>query len=231
MRSLPRTVDGHLARSVALLCLADGLVGAAFGAVTVGAGLPGWLPVLLSLVVFAGASQLLFVGVLIAGGGPIAAAVAGLVVNLRHVPFGFAVADVLDGRWWRRLVGAHLMTDEATAFTLARSDPAARRAAYWLSGVGVFLCWNAGVAAGVLGGRLVGDTDALGLDAAFPAVLVALVLPSLRGDGAARRAVAVGSVIAVGTALVLPAGLPVLAALVGLAAAGRRLTPAGSVAP
>ncbi len=231
MRSFLRTTDRQLTRAVALVCLADGLVGAAFGAVTVDAGLPGWLPVLLSLVVFAGASQLLFIGVLAAGGGPIAAAVAGLLVNLRHLPFGFAVADVLHGGWWRRLVGAHLMTDEATAFTLAQSDPAARRAAYWLSGIGVFLCWNAGVAAGVLGGRLVGDTDALGLDAAFPAVLLALVLPSLRGDGSARRAVAVGSVVAVGTALVLPAGLPVIAALIGLAAAGRGLRAAGPVAP
>jgi predicted branched-subunit amino acid permease len=121
MRSFLRTTDRQLTRAVALVCLADGLVGAAFGAVTVDAGLPGWLPVLLSLVVFAGASQLLFIGVLAAGGGPIAAAVAGLLVNLRHLPFGFAVADVLHGGWWLRLVGAHLMTDEATAFTLAQT--------------------------------------------------------------------------------------------------------------
>lgn len=232
MRSLARTLDRDLIRAVALVCLADGLVGAAFGAVTIGAGLPRWLPVLLSLVVYAGASQLLFIGVLLADGGPVSAAIAGLLVNLRHLPFGFAVADVLRGGWLRGLVGAHLLTDEATAFTVARSDPAARRAAYWLSGVGVFASWNVGVAAGVLGGRLVGDnTHTLGLDAAFPAVLVALVLPSLRDDRAARRAVAAGSVVAVAAALVLPAGLPVLAALVGLAAVGRELSAPGSAAP
>lgn len=221
MRSLYRTPAPGLARDVGLVCLADGLVGAAFGAVAVGAGLPAWLPALLSLVVFAGASQLLFVGVLVAGGGPVAAALAGLLVNLRHLPFGFAVADVLHGRRVRRLVGTHLITDEATAFTLAQSGPARRRAAFWLSGVGLFVCWNLGVGLGVLAGRVVGDTDALGLDAAFPAVLLALVLPALRADRVARRAVALGSLVAVAAALVLPAGLPVVAALAGLLAVGR----------
>jgi predicted branched-subunit amino acid permease len=163
--------------------------------------------------------------VLVAGGSPVAAALAGLLVNLRHLPFGFAVADALPRRGLARLVGTHLMTDEATAFTVARTEPAARRSAYWLAGVGLFVCWNAGVALGVLGGRVVGDTDALGLDAAFPAVLLALVLPSLRGDGVARRAVAVGSVVAVAAALVLPSGLPVLAALLGLVAVGRARGP------
>lgn len=218
MRSIWRTPEKDLARDIALVCVADGLVGLSFGAIAVGLGLPLWLPVLLSVVVFAGAAQFLFIGIVGAGGNPVAAVVAGLLVNARHVPFGFAVGDVFGSGWARRIAGSHLMVDETVAFTLAQDEPRRRRAAYWTCGVGLFVSWNAGVLAGAFGGRAVGDTDAFGLDAAFPAVLLALLLPSL-ASAAARRAAVVGAAIALGTAPFLPAGLPVLLALVGVGGA------------
>jgi predicted branched-subunit amino acid permease len=222
IRSICRTLwKPGLARDIALVCVADALVGGSFGAITVSLGLPLWLPVLLSLVVFAGAAQFLFVGIVGAGGSPVAAVAAGLLVNVRHLPFGFTVGDVLATGWLRRLVGSHLMVDEAVAFTLAQDDPRRRRVAYWGCGAGLFAAWNLGVLAGAFGGRAVGDTDAFGLDAAFPAVLVALLLPSL-GDPATRRAAAAGAVVALAATPWLPAGVPVLLALSGLAATGAR---------
>lgn len=218
MRSIWRTpLKPGLARDIALVCVADALVGVSFGAIAVGLGLPLWLPVLLSLVVFAGAAQFLFIGIVGAGGNPAAAVAAGLLVNARHLPFGFAVGDVLATGWLRRLAGSHLMVDETVAFTLAQDDPHRRRVAYWGCGAGLFAAWNLGVLAGAFGGRAVGDTDAFGLDAAFPAVLVALLLPSLR-DRATRRAAAAGAVVALAATPWLPAGVPVLLALAGLAA-------------
>ena len=62
MRSIWRTLDRGLARDIGLVCLADGVVGLSYGAISVGGGLPLWVPVLLSIVVFAGASQFLRVG-------------------------------------------------------------------------------------------------------------------------------------------------------------------------
>jgi 4-azaleucine resistance transporter AzlC len=172
---------------------------------------------LLSVAVFAGAAQFMFVGLVASGGNPIAAAVAGLLVNVRHVPFGFAVGDLLGTDWGRRVAGSHLMVDETVAFALGQGDPQRRRAVYWACGISLFVCWNLGVIIGAFGGTVVNDTDAFGMDAAFPAVLLALVLPSLR-DSAIRRASLVGVVIALATAPFLPAGLPVLLALLGLAA-------------
>ncbi|AZM45879.1 branched-chain amino acid transporter AzlC [Streptomyces sp. WAC 06738] len=219
MRSIWRTLRGDLARDIALVCAADTLVGVSFGAIAVGEGLPLWLPVLLSVVVFAGAAQFMFVGIVASGGTALAAVAAGLLVNARHVPFGFTVGDALGGGRLRRLAGSHLMIDETVAFALAQRDPVRRRAAYWACGVGLFVCWNAGVVLGALGGTAVSDTDAFGLDAAFPAVLLALVLPSLREAGT-RRAALVGVGVALAAAPFLPAGVPVLLALAGLAVAG-----------
>jgi branched chain amino acid efflux pump len=215
MRSIWRTLDEGLARDVALVCLADALVGVSFGAITVSSGLPVWLPMVLSVAVFAGAAQFMFVGLVASGGNPIAAAVTGLLVNVRHVPFGFAVGDLLGKGWARRVAGSHLMVDETVAFALVQRDPERRRAVYWACGISLFVCWNLGVMIGTFGGSVVKDTDAFGMDAAFPAVLLALVLPSLR-DAATRRASLVGVVIALATAPFLPAGLPVLLALLGL---------------
>lgn len=217
MRSVWRTFDEGLARDVALVCAAVAVVGASFGAITVSSGLPVWLPTLLSVVVFAGAAQFMFVGIIAGGGGILAALLPALLVNTRHIPFGFAVGEVLGSGWLRRIVGTHVMVDESVAFALAQKDPRRRRQAYWLSGLGLFVCWNVGVVLGTIGGTLLSDTNALGLDAAFPAVLLALVLPSLK-DGRTRRAVLTGATAALVVAPFVPAGLAVLAGLIGVLA-------------
>jgi 4-azaleucine resistance transporter AzlC len=201
---------------IGLVCAADVLVGLSFGAITVSGGLPTWLPVVMSLLVFAGGAQFATVGAVLAGGSASAGVLAGLVLNARLLPFGVAVADVPGERWPARLVGAHLVTDETVAFTLRQDDPVRRRAVFWGCGVALFGCWNVAVLAGALAGGAVRDTDALGLDAAFPAVLLALVLPGL-ADRTTRRAALLGGALAVVSTPWLPAGLPVLVALLGLA--------------
>jgi predicted branched-subunit amino acid permease len=172
----------------------------------------------MSLAVFAGGSQFLVVG-MFALGNPVAAIVGGLLLNARHLPYGLAVADVLGGSWGRRLTGSHLLIDESVAFALAQPDAARRRGAYWLTGVALFVTWQVGTALGIWVGSAVGDPARFGLDAAFPAALLALLVPRLR-EAAAGRVALVGATLAVGATFFLPAGLPVLLALVGLFAAG-----------
>src|ERR1700760_4292928 len=84
--------DTGLLRDVVLICLADGIVGVSFGAASVAGGLPWWVPVALSLLVFAGGSQIAAVGVVLAGGSPLAAVAAGAVLNTRLLPDGLAGA-------------------------------------------------------------------------------------------------------------------------------------------
>ena len=107
------------------------------------------------------------------------------------------------------------MNDETVVFALSHKDVARGRAAYWTCGVGILVCWPLGAALGALLGTVVHDTDALGLDAMFPAVLLALVLPALR-DRDKKAAALVGAAIALAATPLLPAGMPVLLALAGL---------------
>ena len=155
-----RTLDRAVLRDIALVCLADTLVGLSYGAIAVGSGLAPWVPIAMSLVVLAGASQFLFVGMVAAGASPLAAAAAGLLVNARHLPFGLAVGEAV-GPGWRRVVGSHLMNDETVAFALGQREREAQRAAYWVCGVAILVAWNAGVLVGALAGTAIGDTDAL----------------------------------------------------------------------
>ncbi|SNY33163.1 AzlC family ABC transporter permease [Paractinoplanes atraurantiacus] len=219
MRTLQRTT---LLRDAAAIGAAMIAVGASFGAITIAYGLPTWLPFAMSTVVFAGGSQFLAVG-LFAAGNPLAAVLAGLLLNARHLPFGMAIGTAMGTRRRDRLIGSHVMTDEVVAFTLAEKDPARRRHTYWLIGITLFTSWNIGTALGVLLGGAVSDTDALGLDAAFPAALIALILPSLK-DRPTRLVALTGAVIAVALTPVLPAGLPILCALLGLLTLLRRPT-------
>jgi branched chain amino acid efflux pump len=192
-----------------------------FGAVSVAGGLPVWVPVVMSLVVYAGSAQFSTVGVLLAGGGPLAAAATGLLLNTRTAAFSLAVAGIIGRGRVTRLLGAHLVTDETVAFALAQPDPVRRRRAFWISGLGLFAAWNAGVLIGALAGSALGDTARYGLDAAFPAVLVALVLPALRADAAVRRCALPGAAVALAVTPDVPAGVPVLLALAGLFLHGR----------
>ncbi|MFG2607268.1 AzlC family ABC transporter permease [Streptomyces sp. NPDC048514] len=208
--------DRSLLRDSSLVWLASGVVGVSFGAVSVAGGLPVWVPVLMSLVVYAGSAQFSAVGVLLAGGGPVAAAATGLLLNTRTAAFSLAVAEILGTGRASRFLGAHLVTDETVAFALAQPDAARRRRAFWISGLGLFAVWNTGVLAGALAGGALGDTARYGLDAAFPAVLVALVLPALRADAAVRRCALPGAALALAVTPAVPAGVPVLLALAGL---------------
>jgi predicted branched-subunit amino acid permease len=86
----------------------------------------------------------------------------------------------------------------------------------------MFVAWNLGTIAGVLAGRAVGDPTTFGLDAAFPAALLALILPSLRAPSV-YRPVLLGAAIALAAAPFVPAGMPVLLALAGLVAVPRKV--------
>lgn len=216
-------------RNAAAISVAVGVVGVSFGALAPAAGLSPLMTMAMSLLVFAGGAQLLVTGVLAAGGGLVAAVAAGLVLNLRHLPFGLALAGTI-GPGPARLLGAHVVTDESTAFVLARSGDAGRaRRAFWTLGVLKFACWQAGTALGLLVGSQIPDPSVFGVDAAFPAALLAMLFPMLRAADA-RRVGGGAAVVALATSPFLPAGVPVLAGLLGLVLTGRSRR-AGPVAP
>ncbi|HHR6043777.1 TPA: AzlC family ABC transporter permease [Providencia alcalifaciens] len=201
-------------KNIALVCITDLIVGISYGALAHSQGFDWWVPLVLSILVLAGASEFLFIGVVFSGGSPISAALAGLLVNSRHIPFSFAVSE-LAGKGPKALLGYHIMNDESVVFGLAQESQQEKTAAFWLCGLGILICWPVGVIIGEILGSFIQDTHALGMDVMFPAIILALSLPALK-DKRLRLAAIIGAVIAMVTTPVLPAGIPVLLALLSL---------------
>ncbi|WP_125454212.1 AzlC family ABC transporter permease [Franconibacter pulveris] len=207
-------LKGDIIRAILLVCLAVGVVGVSYGTLAMAYGFALWVPLLLSLSVLAGASEFIFIGIVASGGSPLAAAAAGLLVNARHLPFGITVRDLV-GQGAARLLGSHIMNDESVVFGLSQSTPETRNAAYWLCGLGVALFWPLGVIIGVAVGKLLPAPETIGLDAVFPAILLALVLPALKKKTTLIRAGS-GAAISLAAVPFAPVGLPVLLSLAGL---------------
>ncbi|WP_414165377.1 AzlC family ABC transporter permease [Superficieibacter sp. BNK-5] len=202
-------------KAIFLVCLAVGVVGASYGSLAMAYGFPLWLPLLLSVVVLAGASEFMFIGIVASGGNPLAAAIAGLLVNARHFPFGVTVRDLV-GKGVMSLIGCHIMNDESVVFGLSQPTPEQRKAAFWLCGIGVALFWPVGTLLGAAVGKLLPAPETIGLDAVFPAILLALVLPAMKKKTTLIRATS-GAAISLAAVPFAPVGLPVLLSLLGLA--------------
>jgi 4-azaleucine resistance transporter AzlC len=216
-RFLPER-DRDVYRDAIAMSIGICIVGVSFGAIATAAGLPWWIPVAMSALTYAATSQFAMLAVVVAGGGVLAGLAAGVLVHLRHIPYGLAVGDLYWGKWWTRVLGTFMLIDQSTAFALAAgTDRRRAKTAYWATTIIMFIAWNAGTVIGVLAGGFVPDPAVFGLDAAFPALLLALVFPGLR-DRDTLLAVLVGCAVAIAGAPFLPTGIPVLLALLGLLA-------------
>ena len=205
----------HPVTASIVLGLAVGVFGVSFGVLAVASGLTVAQASAMSLLVFTGASQFAAVGVIGAGGSPVAAIGSALLLAARNGAYGLALADLFRGRLLLRLVAAQLVIDESTAMATAQRSPVDRRRAFWIAGGSVFLFWNLGTLLGALGGDRIGDPERFGLDAAFPAGFVALVVPHVRSlEG--KLAAAMGVAVSLLLVPVAPAGVPVLAAAVAV---------------
>ncbi|HTF39002.1 MAG TPA: AzlC family ABC transporter permease [Propionibacteriaceae bacterium] len=184
--------------------------GASFGAISVSSGLTLAQTMVLSLVMFTGASQFAFVGVATAGGSPIAAVPASLLLGVRNAFYGVPLSEILHPHGLARLWTAHFVIDETTAMAVSQGTPRARRYAFWATGLILFCLWQLGSLTGALIGRAVNPSD-VGLDAAAPAVFLALLWPSLRRREARWVALG-GAAVALVLVPLTPTGIPVIAA-------------------
>lgn len=206
--------EKEVIKAIFLVCIADGIVGLSYGSLATADGFPLWVPLALSTLVLAGASEFLFIGIVASGGSPFTAAAAGLLVNARHLPFGIAVKDLV-GRGARGLLGCHIMNDESVVFGISQPQPEQRRTAFWICGIGIGFIWPVSVMTGAAIGQFIPDISVIGLDAVFPAILIALIFPALR-QRRTRIPASVGALLSLIATPFVPAGMPVLFSLLGL---------------
>ncbi|MFF3013891.1 AzlC family ABC transporter permease [Streptomyces sp. NPDC057939] len=217
MRETPGRVDDDgrpraaVVRDALGVGVAVGLSGFAFGVTAAGAGISLLQACVLSLLVFTGASQFALVGALAGGGNPFTAAAGAFFLGTRNAFYGLRLSQLLALPRFLRPLAAHWVIDETTAVALAQPDRKSARLGFTVTGISLYVLWNLTTLLGALGAEAIGDTAAWGLDAAGPAVFLALLAPMLR-TATERAVAALAVVLGLGFLPFLPAGVPVLIA-------------------
>ena len=176
-------------------------------------------PIVMSAVVFAGASQFAAVAVIAAGGDAVAAIVAGILLNARFLAMGIALAPSLTGGPARRGLEGQAVVDASWALA-NRGDGRFDRDLLLGATLAQYPAWLLGTVVGVLGGEAIGDPRDYGLDAVFPAFFLALVWEEL-GDRVALGVAAISAALALVLVPLTPPGVPVIAACVPAILAAR----------
>jgi 4-azaleucine resistance transporter AzlC len=200
----------HGVRAAAPLAIAVGGFGISFGVLARAAGMGVLAPIVMSMTTFAGSAQFAAVSIREAGGTVAAAVTAAILLNARYGPIGISVAPSLKGGRLSGFLRAQLVVDESWAVAAegdGRFDPRVLVGA----GLTLYAAWTAGTALGAIFGDVLGDPAALGLDAAFPALFLALLVPQLHSRES-RGAALVGATIALALTPFTPPGVPIICA-------------------
>jgi 4-azaleucine resistance transporter AzlC len=185
------------------------LFGLSYGVLADATGFGAAAAVVMSATTFAGAAQFASVSVLDAGGTIAAAVLAAVFLNARYVAISVTVASIFPGGRMRRLLESQAIVDESWALS-------GRRGRFeWPiligSGLVFYVLWVSSTALGTAIGGVLEDPNALGLDAAFAALFLALAVPYLR-ERRARQAAALAAGITLALIPLAPAGVPIVAA-------------------
>ena len=193
------------------VALAVSLYGVSFGALAVISGFSVAQTMVLSLVMFSGASQFALIGVIATGGaaaGFAAVASAGL-LGIRNGLYALRMSPIVGPGALKRLVAAQLTVDESTAVGSAQSSLESNRAGFWTTAILLYTGWNIATLLGALLGDVLGDVRTWGLDAAAAAAFLGLVWPRLQAKEPIAVALAAGLLTAI-LLPALPAGVPIL---------------------
>ena len=200
------------------VALAVSLYGISFGALAVALGFSVWQTMVLSLLMFSGASQFAFVGII--GTGGVAAAGAAIasagLLGIRNGLYALRMSPLVGPGFWKRALAGHLTVDESTAVAISQTDQESARHGFWTTALVLYVGWNLATLVGALAGDALGDVRAWGLDAVAAAAFLGLLWPRLVSKEPIAVAVAAAAVTVV-LIPVVPAGIPVLgAAAVGI---------------
>jgi 4-azaleucine resistance transporter AzlC len=153
-------------------------IGFAYGVLAENAGLSSLNALLMSVIVFAGSSQLIAVALFAAGASPISIIFTTFVVNLRHLLFSTALSPYLKGwRNWQIAAFAYELTDETFALhstSFANGQP--QKEELFATNMTAQSSWVLGTFLGLVAGQLIADVKPLGLDYVLLAMFIGLLV-------------------------------------------------------
>lgn len=172
--------------------------GLAYGVVAVQAGLTIAETTLMSLIVFAGASQFMAVGMIASGADFFTIVLSTFLINVRHLVMGLSLSPYLAEvkPWWQRVL-AFGVTDETylTTITHFREEGHEAGNTHFMLGsnITLYIAWLIATIIGAVVGKSISDPLAWGVDFAMPATFLTMLI----GLIVSRRVAIVAAVSAV----------------------------------
>ena len=158
-------------------------IGLVFGAVSATKGLSPLETTLMSALVFAGGSQFVAMDIWTHPASWIGAGFAALLVNVRHLLMSASIGTKMQSfSGIKRYIAMLFLADEIWAMAEFRAGTL-RLTPAWYAGIVTpfYLAWVGSSLAGALLGAFLGDPAVIGLDFAFPAVFIVLVMGFWKG--------------------------------------------------
>lgn len=153
-------------------------IGFAFGVLARKVGLSSFNTVLLSIIVFAGSSQFIAIGLIFAGATAIGIIMTTFIVNLRHMLMSAALSPFLKGWKPAELVAfSYQLTDETFAFHADRfsKQDLNKTITYTINGVAQ-ISWIVGTILGIVASNFINDVKPFALDYALIAMFIGLLV-------------------------------------------------------
>jgi 4-azaleucine resistance transporter AzlC len=186
--------------------------GVSFGVLARSAGMGAIAPIVFSATTWAGSAQFAVAAIFGSGGATVSAITAAILLNSRYLAMSAALAPSLSGSPPARALHGLAVVDESWALS-ARGDGTFDRDKLVGVALTLYPAWVLGTAVGAIAGDAIGDPEVLGLDAAFPALFLALMISQLRSRAHVAAGV-LGGLIALALVPLTPAGVPIIAASV-----------------
>ena len=211
------------------------IYGLVYGMMARQAGIPLWMTLGMSLIVFAGSSQMVAVEMLASGAGPLSTMLTILVVNLRHIVMGTDIARFIPGAGKKeRALTAFFLTDEAYAVSYTHFQHDLSGGARYVLGCGlnIYLFWGVSGVLGYLGGNRLPPALEPAFGFAMAAAFLSMLVPIIR-DRPTLAAVLTAAAVSVAGSLWLPRKWYILLAAFAGSAVGFLLDrkPVGSEPP
>ncbi len=179
-----------------------------------------------ALVVYSATSELAFLAVKAAGGSTIIGVLSGWLVATRFGLMAMSLGTRYQGGRAERAAAAINSFDPNVGLAVQQPDSAGLRRVFWKCTAAMMVGWWVGSLLGAVVGDLIGDGKAWGLDAVFPAALMAIIGALVRRPDGMTAALA-GTAICCALIIIAPGGLPILASSLG-AVVALLLVPVGS---
>ncbi len=170
-----------------------------------------WVMIASVFLVNAVTPTLAYAAVTAAGGSSAAGVLSGWLVSTRFGLFAAAIAPRLWRSRTKRAIAAHSSFDPNVALAMREEEDEAAQRVYVAAALWLVLPWWVGGTLGTVIGSSLSNPGALGLDAVFPAALLAIIWPQLRQRDPLIIAL-LAAVVAIALVEATPGGVPVLAA-------------------